>query len=580
MKNVYKWLIGIFAILFLVVGGLFFFTPVFQIGLSSTFTPVYCNDPTSACCVKTSSTSTISLSGSSATACSPTSTVTTCDVDKKSGYYLYYGSTNCRVVQDISTIFIKQYRCDNQVSYSTADVLMVSVPRGYQIYSDRSATASMTTFGEKLVTNLGAFIQGSCVFSSSAGQKITNNNGVDFGASYTVPVGEGIGTKDSCVLTWNAGNRHICGNLEEQCTADSDCIGHTFGNKECTNRVLQTYGCTELGVPSSLSYGFDGADASTLFAPIGSQNAGANAFSGVTSRCEIKSATPVQCCGDTDCGSSMVCDKTTFTCKAPEKVGCTASSQCGVSTQCDYASLQLKTPKCTIVGFTGTCGYSTKPVQCCNDGNCASTQTCDLASYTCKDKAVVKTLCAFECCVGDALYLDRACSSGFCVNHACSVEPECSATKPCVNNLDCKDGVCKPVVDTCKDSFFGLVKADIGTKEECNFLCKVGLKSPEKVNVCVKDYTPLALVLIFVIALGGMITYGVTRNKKGGRKSSGKGTNIFRTKWFWRLLIGIAVFVLLILYFKFIFWMLLGILVIFILDAIFLHGVIRRIVFW
>ena len=59
-------------------------------------------------------------------------------------------------------------------------------------------------------------------------------------------------------MTWNAGSRHICGNLEEQCSSDSDCSGHTYGNKECYQRTLQSYGCRDLSLPPGLSNGFNG----------------------------------------------------------------------------------------------------------------------------------------------------------------------------------------------------------------------------------------------------------------------------------------------------------------------------------
>jgi hypothetical protein len=130
---------------------------------------------------------------------------------------------------------------------------------------------------------------------------------------------------------------------------------------------------------------------------------------------------------------------------------------------------------------------------------------------------------------------------------------------------------------TCDAKFLGLVKGQLGTKDDCNFLCKIGLKSAEKINVCVYDWTPVIIGGVFLLILTAILIFGL--NKKKGHKKGGKSTNIFRTKWFWRLLIGIAIFVLLILYLKFIVWIALGILVILILDAIFLHGIIRRVVF-
>jgi hypothetical protein len=447
------------------------------------------------------------------------------------------------------------------------------------VYSGK-ATVTRDTYGEKLVTDLGALVQSSCAFVPPTGTKITTAGLTNLGASYTVPVGEGVGTKDSCVLTWNAGNRHICGNLEEKCTVgdDSSCAGHTYnGNQECYQRTLQTYGCTDLSLPSGLTNGFLGQQTGIVFAPLGTS--GTNTNYGVASRCEIKSATPVQCCGDTDCGSSMVCDTKSFTCKAPANVGCTSDNKCGVSTQCDYATKQLKTPKCTIVSNVGTCGFTTKSVGCCVDGNCADTQSCDLGSHTCKDKVPVKELCPFGCCSGDTLYIDRPCASGFCVNHACSVEPQCSATKPCGTNLECKDGICKPIAETCKSSVGGLVERHIGTKEECNFWCGVGLKSPEKVNVCVTSYTPLTLVIITVLALATILMVGLTRGKGGSKsvsKSSGKAGKVLKSKTFWKFFVALAIIFFVYLFRAFLIWIIIGAIVLFLVDFFLLRAKLFR----
>ena len=564
-----------------------FTTP--QNALASSFTPVYCNDPTSVCCVKTLSQPAETINYNVYGSC-PTTASGKCVLSNvqsqagKTSVTLYVGSTNCRIVQKIIPI-AQVYQCDDQYAVTVAvGNTNVEVPRGYYYFTDvysGKATVTRDTYGEKLITNLGAPVQPSCSYSPPTGTKLTTAGLGNLGVSYTVPVGSAVGTSDSCILTWNAGNRHICGNLEEKCDADSDCIGHTYGNKECYQRTLQTYGCTQLGTPSGLTNGFLGQDTGVIFAPLGTTGAGqtSNNF-GVTSRCEIKSATAVQCCGDTDCGSSMVCDTTTFTCKAPEKVGCTADYKCGVSTQCDYATKELKTPKCTIVGNTGTCGFTTKSVGCCVDGNCADTQSCDLGSHTCKDKVPVKELCPFGCCNGDTLYIDKPCSAGsFCVNHVCSVEPQCSATKPCGTNLECKDGVCKPVSEVCVSSVGGLVERHIGTKEDCNFWCSVGLKSPEKINVCVTDYTPLTLVIITVLALATILMVGLTRGKGGKKstsKSSGNAGKVLKSKTFWKFFIAIAIIVLIIIFRAFLVWFIIGAVVLFLVDFFLLRSKIFR----
>jgi len=549
---------------------------------SSTFTPVYCNDPTSACCVKTVThpTETIdyNLYGSCPVTASASCVIS--NVQDQTGeptVTLYYGSQNCRIVQKYIPI-AKVYVCDDQQTVTVkTGTTAIEIPRGYIYFTDvysGKATVTRDTYGEKLITNLGAPIQSSCTYVAPAGTKITNSQFGSLGASYTVPVGAGVGTSDSCILTWNAGNRHICGNLEEQCSVDSDCTGHTYGTKECYQRTLQTYGCTQLGLPSGLSEGFLGQRTDLIFAPVGSSGTSQSSNNyGVTSRCEVVSASAVQCCGDTDCGSNLVCDKVTFTCKA--NVQCSRDSDCGVSTQCDYSTKQLKTPDC----ISGQCGWSTKSVGCCVDSNCADTQTCDLTTYVCKDKPVVKELCptSFGCCSGDTLYFDKPCSSGqYCVNHQCGVKPQCTSDNDCDSGFSCKDGLCKAVTnETCQSSLFGLVERHIGTKEECAFLCQIGLKSPEKINVCVTNYAPAVLVGIFVLGLVAILVFGL--KGRGGKPShkvsagQSSGKSFLKSKTFWKVVAGIVGVVLLILYFKILIWVAIGILVVLIVDAIFLR---------
>ncbi|MBA7649823.1 hypothetical protein ES703_57622 [subsurface metagenome] len=222
--------------------------------------------------------------------------------------------------------------------------------------------------------------------------------------SYTVPMA-------SCVLAFQSGDRHICGYKEETCERDTDCGGHTYGNVECIGRTKQTYGCRSFGTPISehdrgpFDFGW-GSDA---------YQTSANTFG---KRCEIIRAEPVQCCGDTDCGTGMFCDVNTFTCK--ESVECTYDYQCGVSVQCDFSTKTLKTPVCRI----GKCTFDEVSVECCNDQQCPSGFFCN-ADKECEERAIIKKQCPFECCEGEDLYFDRLCpeSKPHCVDGACLVTP-------------------------------------------------------------------------------------------------------------------------------------------------------------
>lgn len=238
------------------------------------------------------------------------------------------------------------------------------------------------------------------VYDPNSGQKIQQT-------SQTVPLFE-------CMLSYQAGNRHICGYAEETCQMDSDCGGHTYGNFECIGRTLQEYGCREFGtpepfeqdrLPSDSNWGRDSSQ--VLFG----------------SRCEIKSAKQVQCCGDNDCGNNFFCDRDTWTCK--EEVECIRDTDCGVSEQCDFTIPALKKPTCN----SGICGFDETQVDCCSDVNCPSGQFCD-ANKECKVRQAACTECPYECCIdscgANGGFLDRACGEDkpFCIDNACQAEED------------------------------------------------------------------------------------------------------------------------------------------------------------
>jgi hypothetical protein len=246
-----------------------------------------------------------------------------------------------------------------------------------------------------------------CHFNPEKAKIYTTANQLINAVSYTVP-------KDTCVLSFQSGDRHICGYAEESCQSNSDCGGHTYGDKECNGRTLQTYGCISFGNPTSLekdrlpSESGWGTDSSqTLFGK----------------RCEIISSQQVQCCGDTDCGVNYFCDRSTWTCK--QNVQCTSDYNCGTSIQCDYTVKKLKKPICS----SGQCAFQETPVDCCLDLNCPTGYYCT-AERKCAEKVAVCLECPYECCENQCEvsggYFDKTCPSNrpFCVDNACKSEDQ------------------------------------------------------------------------------------------------------------------------------------------------------------
>jgi hypothetical protein len=482
---------------------------LFSVTSGTTFTPVYCNDPTGICCVKTQYTGDVTLKGTSSWQC-PMNAVS-CEITPSKDGLIYYSQTSPVVRQLASNLWIKLLDAPDQKKIPTTGGTTLQIPAGSYVWiSGFDTITSFTWYGSKLVEFGGSTLRtDSCTYSTSTGEKITTKANGDLGISYVVPVGTAPGSLDSCIYSWTAGDRHICGNLEEQCGTDADCGGHTYGNKECTNHVLQTYGCNEIAMPSKLTQGFLGQATDAIYEPIGTNPTTLTKY--VTARCEIKSAVQVQCCGDADCGSNAVCDTTTFTCKAPTEVPCTRNSQCGVSTQCDFSTLKLKTPICSA----GKCGYSAETVECCNDAGCAREEFCN-NDYECQlSDPNVKKQCPFECCVGIEAYFDRACLAGsYCDGDACVSEPLCKTDTDCDINHKCTNGECVLKEQVCEAKIGGLVTGNVETTSSCGFLglrCVTG--SPKVTTECKYDYT---LVIIFaIIALAIALAFIL---KKKGKK--------------------------------------------------------------
>jgi hypothetical protein len=502
-------IIGALILAGLGVGGYFAFN---SLSIASSFTPIYCNDYEFTCCQPIYGTIGYSLTNSQYIDCP--SDVVKCEVtnaqtNPNSGVgILYYGNTNCRYYAGFLGIggLGGRYICDGEVQKQINGNTNVDVPAGYKIYyySNNGQSSLTVKFTRQRLAFTGRAASGSggvpvksdsCSFTTSKGT-IKGSDGADLGTSYTVPLGD-------CVLSWQSGDRHICGNLEEKCDLDTDCASHTYGNNECTGRTLQTYGCKKYDIPSNVAY-IDGQYRYTGYDNI----VGSSTFNGIISRCEITSAVNVQCCGDTDCGSSFVCDKNSWTCKPAAQVECTRASDCGVSTQCDYITKKIKTPTCT----SNKCGYSEKAVDCCIDSNCAADKYC-AADNKCELKTDIIKECAFECCNGMKGYTNKTCASGkYCVNNICSTTPGCNDDNDCNINQKCDSGECieKNAVCDPETKFFGLVTGSVKTISKCGFLgsaCWFGVK-PALETSCVYDWSPFWLLLVFIL-LAGIVAVGI-----------------------------------------------------------------------
>lgn len=392
-------------------------------GVASTFTPIYCNDYEFSCCTPIVKTYTASLGYSDRMQC-PTNAIN-CEIVSVSGMSvaetnLYRGSVNCRTQ---SVLGITSFTCDNKkgffpgqgVSIERGEYVWGKIPLVYPKLTYKVNSQSLTFCGRAGCT-IGVPIKSdSCTFNTGDEHndgKIYNSNGVVLGTSYTVPVSQ-------CVLSWQSGDRHICGNVEEVCSADTDCNGHTYGNYECNARTLQKYGCRQLSLPAGIT-----KDSSGYFGGDSLINSQKNYGTVTKSRCEITSAVTVQCCGDADCGSNMFCDRDTWTCQ--KTVECAHDYDCGVSTQCDISTLKLKKPVCT----SGECEYQiVQSVNCCSDNDCSDGYFCN-SKYRCEESVNPKVACPFQCCPAanseDAKkYFDKPCSPGLnCqTDHTCTSNP-------------------------------------------------------------------------------------------------------------------------------------------------------------
>lgn len=329
--------------------------------------------------------------------------------------------------------------------------------------------------------------------------------------SYVLQLGD-------CKQVWEAGDRHICANLEEQCDTDTDCGGHTYGNYECQggNKLIY-YGCTQLNIPSSLTTYSDGV----AYSPFSSEQSDQDL---VKSRCELvpSQSRDVGCCSDAVCGSNAFCDTDTWTCETTKE--CTTDDDCktgGLDTECDFNIKQLKEAVCLS---DGTCGWDKKQdIECCSDIDCSSGYFCD-TDYKCKESIPgTKQNCPNECCVGETEYFDRDCPSGeFCVDNLCS-STGCTDDSDCANDKICEDRNCIDKTEKTQECGWWETpyEKDVTNWKWYNYL-SFGLVKPE---VTTERGCKTAGWFVIVIAGGIVLVLGVVGILVFGLKSSGKKRN-------------------------------------------------------
>lgn len=234
---------------------------------------------------------------------------------------------------------------------------------------------------------------------------------------------------------------------------------------------------------------------------------------------------------------------------------------------------------CTI-NVKGTAYSDSKVITACVSG----ISICDAGMLYCDQKNLMKCNDG-----GTALGLLQACTDTCTINSSTGiaqckgfVPPDTCGNGVC-NGSETKESCALDCQPACASTVFGLVPASVGVKESCDFLCTIGLKGKEDVNVCVKDYTPLILVILTVLILGGMVLYASMKGKgksKGGKKSNvftGKDA-IWRKKAFWIVLVVLGIIFFIANFIKFFFWAIVVLIVLSILFGIvFRRSIFRKI---
>ena len=379
-KYILLLILGIFLISFVLAEG--------------TFTPIFCNDyEFTGCYEEIESTNNYLVTDEQPWVCPDYATK--CEVTSTPNEEVWIGSQNCALTD---TLWCVTWECDDGVQG-----LRIMSP-GDNIYlkkcsRDLEDTLQIEIYVSKLKYSGSSCGAGGVPVSGADGCSFQPNGGkiYDLGmqnpqqvTSFVVPL---TTPSPTCIMSWISGKRHICGYKEESCSIDSDCGGHTYGNKECSSKTLQEYGCSNYG--QDISSNLEEVSGGLLNTEGDSEgynddaNAPSSGEADFGKRCEIISSTPVQCCGDTDCGNEMFCDIETFTCQ--EKAKCKEDSDCGVSLQCDWTTNLLKTPKCE----NKKCIYSESNVGCCLDKNCEEGYFCN-SEKECEEKTLNSQNSSFE----------------------------------------------------------------------------------------------------------------------------------------------------------------------------------------
>ena len=374
-------------IFLLFIVGLFLISFVYG---EESFTPIFCNDYEFTCCggIEDLRSYPEQVAENVYFQCPQTATRCLLQSHSIDCSEIVVGSENCREEDDWYTN--PYFTCDNERpisnggKFNPGDYIWIE----HQLGQECEGTAYIDSWEKDLgfcgksgvaheEFRCGVSVPGNdaCTFNPNEGIIYTSSDSLtrkQTVTSYTVSVGE-------CILAFQSGDRHICGYKEESCSSDNDCGGYNYGNQECTGRTLQTYGCRSYGNeieehnrgPFNPGWGEDKPRPTSGNADFGK-------------RCEVIRTEQVQCCGDTDCGSNMFCDTSTFTCE--EEAECEEDNDCGVSIQCDWNKKILKTPVCE----KGKCTYNEEAVQCCNNKNCEDESFCD-ENYKCQKSAASAT---------------------------------------------------------------------------------------------------------------------------------------------------------------------------------------------
>ena len=417
----FKIFIGILiaVVLLSVIGVVSYFGFSKQTGYSPTFTPVYCNDYEFTCCKEQKDFQQVAKIPNSQSIKCPDN-ANKCEILSSNARTLYVGSQNCRVARLLRNLYIASWTCDDEQALTLTYPL--TIKGGQQIYSNGEVSISYNSYSNHLVfcgrsgCDIGVPVSGAdgCsfqtnkdIYDTKSGSLLKKSSGT---ISYTV-------NNNECVLSYQQGDRHICGNFEEQCSSDNDCGGHTYGTAECSGRTVQQYGCTQL---KEIPTGIQNIDGEYVHYDTVQDKGNYNTIP--KSRCDIKSAKQVQCCGDTDCGSDSTCDNnpastTAWTCRPRNTVQCTSDIDCGVSQQCNINKKEMEVPYCTA---QKKCDYKkVSDVKCCSSSDCATGYFCD-SDKTCKQSSNPKTTCQLECCQDEEKYFDKPCGVGAtCKDNKC-----------------------------------------------------------------------------------------------------------------------------------------------------------------